>query len=87
MSPSTKSVLDEFAEQPLKVLDPSQVKQIDEALCRLGETGELRLIKNKGRLRFITLVGHEEAIDIDGNLGSDISGQSSARLIRFESTR
>ena len=74
MSPGTKSVLDGFAEQPLKVLDPSQVKQIDAALGRLGETGELRLIKSKGRLRFITIVGDEEAIGPDGNLGSDISG-------------
>ena len=74
MSPSAKSVPDEFAEQPLKVLDPSQVRQIDTALCRLGETGELRLIKSKGRLRFITVIGDEEAIDLDGNLGSDISG-------------
>ena len=74
MGSSAKSVLDEFAERPLKVLDPSQVKQIDAALCRLGETGELRLIKNKGRLRFITLVEDEEAIDLDGNLSSDTSG-------------
>ena len=74
MSSGTKSVLDEFAEQPLKVLDPSQVKQIDAALCHLGETGELRLIKSKGRLRFITVVEDEEAIDLDSNLGSDISG-------------
>ena len=74
MSSSAKSVLDEFAERPLKVLNPSQVRQIDAALYRLGEAGELRLIKSKGRLRFITLVGDEKAIDLDGNAGSDISG-------------
>jgi hypothetical protein len=34
-------------------LDKRQVKMIDEALSALGEYGELRLVVEKGRLRFI----------------------------------
>jgi len=37
----------------LSFLDQRQVKMIDEALAALGEYGELRLVVEKGRLRFI----------------------------------
>lgn len=37
----------------LSFLDQRQVKMIDEALSTLGEFGELRLVVEKGRLRFI----------------------------------
>ena len=37
----------------LSFLDQRQVKMIDEALSALGDYGELRLILEKGRLRFI----------------------------------
>jgi len=37
----------------LSFLDQRQVKMIDEALSALGDFGELRLIVEKGRLRFI----------------------------------
>ena len=37
----------------LSFLDQHQVKMIDEALSALGEYGELRLIVEKGRLRFV----------------------------------
>ena len=37
----------------LSFLDQRQVKMIDEALSTLGEYGELRLIVEKGRLRFL----------------------------------
>jgi len=41
-------------EQPvLKFLDPSQIPMIDEALSVVGEFGEVRLIVEKGRLRFV----------------------------------
>jgi hypothetical protein len=41
-------------EQPiLKFLDPAQVPMIDEALSVVGEFGEVRLIVEKGRLRFV----------------------------------
>lgn len=37
----------------LSFLDQNQVGMIDEALTALGEYGELRLIVEKGRLRFL----------------------------------
>ena len=37
----------------LSFLDKRQVNMIDEALSALGEYGELRLVVEKGRLRFI----------------------------------
>jgi hypothetical protein len=37
----------------LSFLDQRQVKMIDEALSAVGDYGELRLIVEKGRLRFI----------------------------------
>jgi len=37
----------------LYFLDQSQVGMIDEALTALGEYGELKLIVEKGRLRFL----------------------------------
>ena len=37
----------------LLFLDQRQVTMIDEALSALGEFGELRLVVEKGRLRFI----------------------------------
>jgi hypothetical protein len=37
----------------LSFLDQRQVTMIDEALSALGEYGELRLVVEKGRLRFI----------------------------------
>jgi hypothetical protein len=40
--------------QPRRHLTPQQIQMIEEALCSLGDYGELRLIIEKGRLRFIT---------------------------------
>jgi hypothetical protein len=37
----------------LTFLDSGQVQMIDEALAALGDYGELRLIVEKGRLRFV----------------------------------
>lgn len=41
------------AKQLLSFLDRRQVVMIDEALAALGDYGEVRLIVEKGRLRFI----------------------------------
>lgn len=38
---------------PLKVLTPDQILEIDRALESLGPFGEVRLVKVKGKLRFI----------------------------------
>ncbi len=34
-------------------LNPDQIAMIDEALCSLGQYGEVRLVVEKGRLRFL----------------------------------
>ncbi|MCX7856098.1 MAG: hypothetical protein N2556_09065 [Anaerolineae bacterium] len=39
--------------QPLRVLTPEQVVEIDRALEEVGPFGEVRLIKAKGKVRFI----------------------------------
>ena len=41
-------------------LDPEQIKQIDRALAEVGDFGEVRLIKAKGKLRFIQKLDSEE---------------------------
>ena len=42
-----------YAKRALSFLDSSQIAMIDEALNKLGEFGEVRLIVQKGRLRFV----------------------------------
>ena len=39
--------------EPLKVLTPEQVLQVDRALASIGPFGEVRLVKVKGQLQFI----------------------------------
>jgi hypothetical protein len=39
----------------LRFLLPDQIEMIDEALCRTGEYGEVRLVVEKGKLRFIVV--------------------------------
>ncbi len=41
------------ASAPLRFLSPSQITMIDEALANLGEFGEVRLVVEKGSLRFL----------------------------------
>jgi hypothetical protein len=54
MKTSQISPFDEMREnRTLYFLDQSQVIMIDEALSALGDYGELRLIVEKGRLRFL----------------------------------
>ncbi len=43
-------------ERPLKFLSPRQICAIDDALARIAPFGEVRLIKSRGRLRFIEVV-------------------------------
>ena len=40
---------------PLNFLELKQVSMIDEALSSLGEYGEVRLIVEKGKLRFLIM--------------------------------
>ncbi len=39
----------------LKFLQPDQIAMIDEALAEIGEYGEVRLVVEKGRLRFLVV--------------------------------
>ena len=45
--------------EPLTRLNPTLVRQVDEALARVGAFGEVRLIVVKGRLRFIQVMKSE----------------------------
>lgn len=69
-----RSALQQFADRPLKLLSPFQAKQIDSVLSDLGQSGEIRLIKSKGRLRFITVVEDEQEFVPESTLGSDFVG-------------
>lgn len=40
-------------EKPLRMLTADHIMRIDEALIRIGTFGEVRLIKDDGRLRYI----------------------------------
>jgi hypothetical protein len=46
-------------ERPLSVLGLEHIRQIDDALARLGPFGEVRIIKQRGKLRFIQKVESE----------------------------
>lgn len=39
--------------RPLKILTPEQILEIDRALEDVGPFGEVRLVKAKGKVRFI----------------------------------
>ena len=49
-------------DSPLKILSPCQIVQIDHALAEMGPFSEVRLIKNKGKLRFIQKVESQEFV-------------------------
>ncbi len=53
MQAQPSSLPPEVPKFKLSVLDFVQVMLFDEALSRVGPFGEVRLIKNKGKLRFI----------------------------------
>ncbi len=48
------------ADRPLKSLSLRRMRAIDEALAAMGPFGEVRLVKNRGRLRFIQTVWSED---------------------------
>ena len=48
--------------KPLKFLGPSQIKMIDEALEAVGPYGEVQLIVEKGRLRFVVTKNSHDAL-------------------------
>jgi hypothetical protein len=61
-SPSpTRSFLPEDEIPEVNFLEPKQVQMINEALCTLGDYGEVRLIVEKGRLRYLIM---EKSVDV-----------------------
>jgi hypothetical protein len=48
--------------KPLRILTAHQICQIDDALAGLGPFAEVRLIKNRGKLRFIQKVDSESVL-------------------------
>jgi len=53
--PIDNTVTTTTIKQPLKFLTSSQITMLDEALAELGEYGELHLVIDKGRLRFLVI--------------------------------
>jgi len=51
-------------DEPLMVLTPWQILQIDEALASLAASAEVRLVKVRGKLRFIEKL---EDVDMTGS--------------------
>jgi hypothetical protein len=48
--------------RPLRILTAAQIHKIDKMLAEIGPFGEVRLIKNKGKLSVIQTVESEDAI-------------------------
>ena len=46
-------------DRPLSVLKLEHIRQIDDALAELGPFGEIRIIKQRGKLRFIQRIESE----------------------------
>jgi hypothetical protein len=57
-----RSVRPAAGKETATLLTPHLIRQIDEALQKVGAFGEVRLVVIKGRLRFIQIV-RSEAID------------------------
>jgi len=53
--------------KPLEVLTARHVQLIDQALASLGPFSEVRLIKVRGKLRFIEKLESESALEPSGN--------------------
>jgi hypothetical protein len=49
-------------DKPLRVLSSWQIQKIDDALAGLGSFAEVRLVKNRGKLRFIQKVESESML-------------------------
>ncbi|MBC7264791.1 MAG: hypothetical protein H5T64_10630 [Chloroflexi bacterium] len=47
-------------DRPLKFLSIRHIHAIDDALAAIGAYGEVRLIKNRGKLRFIQTVESQD---------------------------
>ncbi|MBK9095365.1 MAG: hypothetical protein WAV70_17365 [Anaerolineae bacterium] len=50
-------------ERPLRTLTPSQITMVDLALAEVGEYGEVRIILQKNRVRYIEKL---QSMDVQG---------------------
>ena len=66
----------QFGTRQLKFLSPSQVEKIDEAMANLGPWGEIRLVVQKGRLRFLVTQQSHDALLWEGEEGWSSGSQS-----------
>jgi hypothetical protein len=57
--------------EPLTLLTPDQVLQVDRALASIGPFGEVRLVKVKGQLRFIQKLDSRDLLRGNGNSGEE----------------
>lgn len=57
--------------ESLMALTPEQVLQVDRALASVGPFGEVRLVKVKGRLRFIQKLDSRDLLRGDGASGEE----------------
>jgi hypothetical protein len=55
----------------LGFLKPHQVSMIDDALCSLGDYGEVRLLVEKGRLRFLVMQRSYDVTKLDSQALKD----------------
>ncbi len=65
-SPRPHPVAAPRLEDELTFLTRQTARRVDDALCRLGPYGEVRLVVVKGRLRFIQTVRSEEVAAAGG---------------------
>ena len=67
--------------KPLKFLGRSQIKMIDEALDAVGPYGEVQLIVEKGRLRFVVTKNSHDALKWhpDSICGPETDGSPSGK--------
>jgi len=73
MTETSSSVLIQ-ASNSLKFLSDSQARMIDEALTAVGEFGEVRLVVQKGRIRYVVIEKSHDALKWEAG---DLRGRSS----------
>lgn len=77
---STALQKEKHASRSLKFLNLPQIQMIDEALSAVGDYGEVRLIMQKGRLRFVvTQNSHDALLWEPGTLQQKVNGNKGKR--------
>ena len=60
--PPFRSVKESQIHASVRFLGQEQIQMIDEALAEIGEFGEVRLVVEKGRLRFVVTQTSRDAL-------------------------